>query len=230
MRSRSCFCSGVVWSSEHCIWSILMTRGVSVTCAGAGSGLKSAAASARNDATSTGALRFTPSPCMPARAGTGVVSYSSVPRPNNPAKGRRGVGLGSQSRGRSDLREGRTRLLLLLSRRPLRLELTLSRVLDDLAEDPSQLLGRVKSHRVLGRDEVEPPLRLALLDGGRLQRSLTDPALLRGHDRVEHVGRGLGRALEQRVVAILDREHARLQLLLGDDVAGLTGAIQVQER
>src|SRR6266850_2419108 len=39
-------------------------------------------------------------------------------------------------------------------------ELPLAREVDGLAEDPRQLLGRVKAHRVLRRHEVEPPLCL----------------------------------------------------------------------
>ena len=43
-------------------------------------------------------------------------------------------------------------------RRPGR-QLTLTRVVDRLGEHPRRFLGRVESHRVLGGDEVQAPLR-----------------------------------------------------------------------
>ena len=63
---------------------------------------------------------------------------------------------------------GLARLSSTFSHRPLGLELALARVVDDLTQDARQLLRRVEAHGVLGGHEVEPPLRLALLVGGRL--------------------------------------------------------------
>src|SRR4029079_5957446 len=58
----------------------------------------------------------------------------------------------------------------------------LARGVDRLGQDARALDGRVESHRVLGRDEVDPPLRLALQRERRLPairapaRALRPPA------------------------------------------------------
>jgi hypothetical protein len=57
-------------------------------------------------------------------------------------------------------------------------ELPLAREVERLTEDPRGLLRRVESHRVLGRDEIEPPLRLALQRLGRRQLLRVAPAAL----------------------------------------------------
>src|SRR5262245_34399378 len=118
----------------------------------------------------------------------------------------------------------------LLAAGPFGFELALARVVDDLAQDARQFLRGVKAHRVLRGHEIEPPLRLAVLDGGGLQIAFGRAGLLGGHDRIEHVRGGPRRPLQECVVAILDREHARLELLFCHGVAGLAGAVQVQER
>src|SRR5262245_26585715 len=66
-------------------------------------------------------------------------------------------------------------------------ELRLPRVVDRLGEDTRELLRSVKTHRVLGGDEVEPPLRLPMEGAGRLERAVARPALLRFDESVEHL-------------------------------------------
>src|SRR5262249_29512236 len=95
-------------------------------------------------------------------------------------------------------RSGRRRLSL--TRRPVGLELPQARVVDDLRQVPRQLLRRVEPQGVLGGPEVGPPLRLPVLGGRRLELLRGRPRLLRRHDGVEHVGRGMGGPLEERVV------------------------------
>jgi len=88
----------------------------------------------------------------------------------------------------------------------------------------------VEAHRVLGVDEVDPPLRLAVMLPHSLQGFVRDTRLLR---RLE-----IGDELDDRVlgprhegeVAVLDDRHPGLQLLLREAVAGLAGARDVEQR
>ena len=57
-----------------------------------------------------------------------------------------------------------------------RADLSLTGVVDRLAQDPRRLLRGVEAHRVLGVDEVEPPLRLALELASLVERSSVTPA------------------------------------------------------
>ncbi len=79
----------------------------------------------------------------------------------------------------------------------------------------------MEPHRVLGGDEVEPPLRPALKRQRRPDAIGRRARLLGRHDRVEHVGGGDGRALEQRLRPVLDRgdagpDHDTVTALDGD--------------
>ena len=63
--------------------------------------------------------------------------------------------------------------------RSLGFELTLTREVDRLPQDPGHLLGSVKAHGVLCRHEVESPLSLPVEGGGFLERFLGAPRLPR---------------------------------------------------
>src|SRR5262245_31118157 len=93
---------------------------------------------------------------------------------------------------------------------PLGDQLRLPRVVDRLGEDTRELLRSVESHRILGSDEVEPPLRLPMEGARRLERALARAPLPGGDDRVEHLRHRLRRALQEFVVAVLGRGHAPL--------------------
>ena len=63
-----------------------------------------------------------------------------------------------------------------------------------------------------------------------LQLRLRGPGRLGRHDRVDQLDDGRAAALQQLVVALLDQVHARLDLLLGQVVARLAGAVDVEQR
>lgn len=97
-------------------------------------------------------------------------------------------------------------------------------------EDFGGFLWGVKTHRVFRRDEVEAPLGLALQFEGGLQLSFGGAAFLGVGDGVELVGEGFGRALEELEVAALDGVDAGLDFFFGEVVAGLAGAVDIEER
>src|SRR5690348_12424755 len=83
-------------------------------------------------------------------------------------------------------------------------DLTLVGVVDGLAEHARGFLRRMEAHAVLGGDEIEPPLRVALelARGGELV--VGRAPRLRRADRVEQPDQRLAAALEEIVVALLD--------------------------
>src|SRR5262249_1581369 len=109
-------------------------------------------------------------------------------------------------------------------------DLALPCIVDRLAEHAGSLLRRVEPHAVLGGDEVETPLcpALQLERRGELVRRGA-PGLGRA-DGVEEGDERLATALQQVVVPLLDGVDPRLELGLGNAVAGLAGPVDVEER
>jgi hypothetical protein len=88
----------------------------------------------------------------------------------------------------------------------------------------------VETHGVFSGDEIQPPLGLTLQFPGGLRARLSTPAALAASTASSRSIMASAALLQQVVVAVLDQVHAGLQLLLREVMAGLAGAVDVQQR
>src|ERR1051326_1336984 len=108
--------------------------------------------------------------------------------------------------------------------------LALAGKIDGLAENPRRLLRRVEAGRVLRLHEIEIELCFAL-EVLRCRKILVAFSRALGSLQVlDQIHQRVHRHVAQRERALLDVLDARLELLFGPLVAGLTGAVDIEHR
>ena len=106
-------------------------------------------------------------------------------RPPAPGRTRSRLGGRRSNRDRRRRGSGSRRHLALRRAEAQGRQFTLARIVDRFAQRPRGFLRRVESHRVLGGDEIQPPLRLALQFERRIQL-LGGRAVLLGREHRIH--------------------------------------------
>src|SRR5713101_811945 len=107
--------------------------------------------------------------------------------------------------------------------------MALAAVVDALAEDAGGLLRSMEAHRVLGVDEVQAPLGLALELEDLRQGSLVETRLAGLLQSADQLHQGIFCSIHQFAGPFLGGLDSGLDLLLREAVAGLAGAGNVEQ-